>query len=48
MDHTDVEGWTALRAAAWGGHSQVMSLFILNLLNKYIEKYFILGSGVVA
>lgn len=24
VDHADVEGWTALRAAAWGGHSQVI------------------------
>jgi len=24
VDHADIEGWTALRAAAWGGHSQVI------------------------
>lgn len=23
VDHADVDGWTALRAAAWGGHTQV-------------------------
>jgi len=22
-DHADCDGWTALRAAAWGGHTQV-------------------------
>lgn len=25
-DHADCDGWTALRAAAWGGHTQVISL----------------------
>lgn len=24
-DHADCDGWTALRAAAWGGHTQVHS-----------------------
>lgn len=28
VDHADVEGWTALRAAAWGGHAQVILTFI--------------------
>lgn len=23
-DHADCDGWTALRAAAWGGHTQVI------------------------
>ena len=23
-DHADCDGWTALRAAAWGGHTQVL------------------------
>ena len=23
VDHADCDGWTALRAAAWGGHTQV-------------------------
>lgn len=27
VDHADIEGWTALRAAAWGGHSQVMNTY---------------------
>lgn len=29
-DHADCDGWTALRAAAWGGHTQVE----LDLINK--------------
>lgn len=27
-DHADCDGWTALRAAAWGGHTQVDTLYI--------------------
>ena len=27
-DHADCDGWTALRAAAWGGHTQVCANFI--------------------
>lgn len=23
VDHADMDGWTALRAAAWGGHTEV-------------------------
>lgn len=23
VNHADCDGWTALRAAAWGGHTQV-------------------------
>ena len=28
VDHMDNEGWTALRSAAWGGHSEVVSLLL--------------------
>lgn len=27
-NHADCEGWTALRAAAWGGHTQVVDLLL--------------------
>lgn len=29
-DHADCDGWTALRAAAWGGHTQVLNLNYLS------------------
>jgi len=31
VDHADCDGWTALRAAAWGGHTQVKVTQILFL-----------------
>ncbi|CAD1473385.1 unnamed protein product, partial [Heterotrigona itama] len=27
-DHADCDGWTALRAAAWGGHTQVVEMLL--------------------
>lgn len=27
-NHSDCEGWTALRAAAWGGHTPVVELLL--------------------
>lgn len=27
VDHADCDGWTALRAAAWGGHTKVILFF---------------------
>lgn len=32
-DHADCDGWTALRAAAWGGHTQVRELFTFLYMN---------------
>ena len=26
VDHADCDGWTALRAAAWGGHTKVHNI----------------------
>lgn len=31
VDHADMDGWTALRAAAWGGHTQVCPFCVLYL-----------------
>lgn len=28
VDHIDTEGWTSLRSAAWGGHSEVVSALL--------------------
>lgn len=28
VDHEDTEGWTALRSAAWGGHTEVVSMLL--------------------
>lgn len=28
VDHADRDGWTALRAAAWGGHKQVVDMLL--------------------
>lgn len=33
-DHADCDGWTALRAAAWGGHTQVE----LDLIGKFLRE----------
>lgn len=33
-DHADCDGWTALRAAAWGGHTQVE----LHLIAKFLRE----------
>lgn len=50
MDHADIEGWTALRAAAWGGHSQVITAYTL-IVNQQIINFkiliSILGRGVI-
>lgn len=32
VDHADCDGWTALRAAAWGGHTKV--ILILDYYQK--------------
>ena len=34
VDHADCDGWTALRAAAWGGHTKVRR-FIPSLIPYY-------------
>lgn len=30
-DQADVDGWTPLRAAAWGGHTEVIKNIVFNV-----------------
>lgn len=39
-DHADCDGWTALRAAAWGGHIQVL---LINMVISYFQKHYYLN-----
>jgi len=50
VDHADIEGWTALRAAAWGGHSQVIIIYTLIVqqqMIKFLICMSVLGCGVI-
>lgn len=38
-DHADCDGWTALRAAAWGGHTQVDLTNSVILFNILLSKF---------
>jgi hypothetical protein len=45
VDHADCDGWTALRAAAWGGHAQVNYYCSLELFNNLIKLAGSLGNA---
>lgn len=39
-DHADCDGWTALRAAAWGGHTQVIVyIHVYKTISRNKRKY---------
>lgn len=38
LNHTDCEGWTPLRSAAWGGHGNVVKVIRIRIMDNVFTK----------